>query len=203
MPSPEKINTREYWEKRYLEEDSPWEIGAPNVNLLESFIRLVKKTDRILIPGAGEGHEAAWLYERGYKNVFVSEWSDSAREKMLALYPDFPENQILTADYFSLSGPYDAILEQTFFCALTPDKRDAYLTHTRDLLTPDGLLYGVLFNRTFPEPGPPFGGSIDAYRNQFQQYFEIREISPWSGSIPPRKGTECIIEMKPRRNPNR
>jgi methyl halide transferase len=191
-----ETESNNYWDERYLEENIPWDIGYANSGIIKYVQRQFPLTTRILIPGAGVGHEAAKLYALGYENVFVNEWSQSAKERMLAVYPGFPAENILIGDFFALRGCYPLIIEQTFFCALPPARRMDYVKKVKELLAHDGVFAGVFFDRTFADEGPPFGGDAAEYRALFSREFKVSVTSPWKDSIAPRAGTECWLEAR-------
>lgn len=191
-----ETENNKYWDERYLEDNTPWDIGYANPGIVSYVQNNFPVTTRILIPGAGIGHEAAALHKLGFENVFVNEWSQSAKQRMLAVYPDFPEENILLGDFFALNTYYNLILEQTFFCALPPPRRLDYVKKVKGLLAHGGTLAGVFFDRAFKEEGPPFGGDAEEYRALFSNEFEVSVESPWKGSIQPRAGTECWLEAR-------
>ena len=59
-----------YWEARYQKGETGWDIGNISTPLMEYFNTLDNKNLRILIPGCGNAHEAAYLHSNGFKNVF-------------------------------------------------------------------------------------------------------------------------------------
>ena len=65
-----KLNTN-YWSKRYQNNETAWDIGAPSTPLKEYIDQLENKNIKILIPGCGNAYEAQYLFENGFKNVFV------------------------------------------------------------------------------------------------------------------------------------
>lgn len=182
-----------YWEERYIQHNTPWDIGYANPGLLRLVEQHFTKESKILIPGAGIGHEAGQLWKMGYHNVHVCDWSEAARDELIKHNPDFPEEQIIIGDFFEIYEAFDGIIEQTFFCALPPTMRASYVKKTFEILNDNGRLVGVLFNREFPFEGPPFGGSIMEYRGLFEHLFRVDQLEQWAESIPPRMGTECII----------
>ncbi len=103
--------------------------------------------------------------------------------------------RLVTGDFFQYEGPFDLILEQTFFCALSPALRKDYALKMHELLTPGGKLAGVLFDKDFGG-GPPFGGYAEEYRALFEPLFRIRTLAPCYNSIPPRAGTEVFILLE-------
>ena len=151
---------------------------------------------KILIPGAGSGYEAAYLWAQGFRNVFVCDWAKEAIERYKNNVPDFPESQIIIGDFFQLDGQFDLIIEQTFFCALDPLKRPEYAQKMANLLNTEGVLAGVFFSRTFPFQGPPFGGDRAEYVHYFEPYFDILTMENCYNSIQPRAQTELWVKLK-------
>lgn len=153
----------EYWENRYSQKETPWDIGYASPALCSYFQKLQHKDLKILIPGGGNSHEAEWLWNNGFKNVWVIDISRTAIENFLRRFPDFPKSQALIADFFQLEEKYDIIVEQTFFCALNPNLRPDYVMKMKSLLRSKGKIMGLLFDFPLSEQGPPYGGSYEEY----------------------------------------
>ncbi|MEQ8706126.1 MAG: methyltransferase domain-containing protein [Phaeodactylibacter sp.] len=187
-----------YWESRYHDHNTPWDIGYPSPPLVHYLEQHTTVEDRILIPGAGHAYEAVWLHQQGYQQVFVCDWAPSAFEILAEKAPDFPKSQQLVQNFFTLDLQVDLILEQTFFCAIDPGLRDDYARQAHQLLRPGGKLAGVLFTHPLQRGGPPFGGAPGDYRAVFEPYFEILKLAPAADSIKPRAGSEVFIELKKR-----
>ena len=102
--------------------------------------------------------------------------------------------QIIHADFFSVTGQYDLIIEQTFLSALDPSLRKKYALKIYELLKPSGKLVGVIFNKVF-EVSPPFGGTEEEYIELFSGDFDIETMEPCYNSIDRRKGTELFIKL--------
>ena len=185
-----------YWTNRYQQAETGWDIGAPSRPLKEFIDTLQDTTLNILIPGAGNAYEARYLFDKGFNNVVVLDISNIPLQHFSQRYPDFPSDQLIHQDFFEHQGKYDLILEQTFFCALTKDLRSKYALHMSELLNPGGRLCGVLFDAPMNEDQPPFGGSMDEYRNYFSQYFEIEKFESCTNSISPRAGKEMWMELR-------
>jgi SAM-dependent methyltransferase len=148
----------------------------------------------VLIPGCGNAYEAAYLLENGFANITLIDIAALPVQQLCErFHPESdPRIRILHEDFFTHEGQYDLILEQTFFCAIDPSQRDAYVRKMASLLKPGGILAGVLFNRDF-EGGPPFGGHIDEYRARFSPHFSVRILEPCYNSIGPRAGKEAFF----------
>ena len=193
-----KLN-KEFWEQKYEHGDMGWDIGYVSTPLKEYIDQLTDKNLKILIPGAGNAYELLYLVENGFSNVFVI---DIARQPLAYIkkrIPHFPEDQLLEGNFFDLAlNNFDLILEQTFFCALKPSLRTAYVIKMKQLLQPNGKLAGLLFNFPLTNSGPPFGGSLAKYKSLFQEHFKIKVLETAYNSIKPRADKELffIFESK-------
>jgi hypothetical protein len=52
-----------------------------------------------------------------------------------------------------------------------------------------------LFDRTFDNPFPPFGGCPCEYKPIFEPYFTIKAMDECYNSIPPRANSEVFINL--------
>ncbi len=186
----------EYWDKFFDNNHLGWDIGYVSTPLKEYFDQLEDKSIKILVPGSGCGWEVEYLYKSGFRNVFYHDFSSLAHEAFLKRLPDFPHNQMLREDFFSLHGSYDLIVEQTFFSALPRSRREEYARQMYGLLYPGGKLTGLLFTHEFSHDFPPFGGSLDEYKILFFKLFSVRAFDVAYNSIKPRKGREFFIILE-------
>ncbi|WP_338038973.1 methyltransferase domain-containing protein [Maribacter litopenaei] len=139
------MDDKTYWTQRYEAGSTGWNIGYPSTPIKEFADQLTDKNQRILIPGAGNAYEAEYLIENGFENIHVLDVSEIPLNELKNRNPRFPENQILHEDFFTHTGTYDLILEQTFFCSLVPtdENRSRYFEQMHRLLKPDGILAGL------------------------------------------------------------
>lgn len=187
-----------YWEDRWQNAETRWDLQQPSPPLTAyaDHIPTDRRNLAVLIPGCGNGYEALYLLEKGFSNLTLLDIAPTAvaalRTRLDAAWPAWPRQlQLVCGDFFEHGGPYDLILEQTFFCALPPDLRPAYVLHMQSLLRPGGTLAGLWFDRAF-EDGPPFGGSRAEYAALFAPCFRIKTLSPCYNSILPRAGSELF-----------
>ena len=184
-----------YWDNRFLNCDTPWDLGYCSPPLKKYFDNLTNKELEILVPGAGNAYEAEYLFNKGFKNVYVLDISTEAIKLFTERVRKFPKEQIICQDFFAHKKQYDLIVEQTFFCALNPVLRSAYAMQVRNLLKPNGKLIGLMFNNTFEKAGPPFGGSKNEYEATFLPHFKNIKMTPCLDSIKPRLGNEIFVEI--------
>lgn len=183
-----------FWDNKYTNEKLGWDIGYISTPLKSYIDQLADKNLKILIPGAGNGYEVEYLFNRGFTNIHVV---DIARQPLVNLknrIPLFPEDQLIHLNFFELrESNFDLILEQTFFCALDPGLREAYAIKMNDLLRENGKLSGLLFDFPLTGKGPPFGGNINEYKKLFIGHFKIKTLERAYNSIKPRNGNELFF----------
>ncbi len=184
-----------YWETRYQTHQTGWDLGAVSPPLRAYADQLTDKNLNILIPGAGNGYEAEYLVKTGFTNVTVVDLAPSALAALRERVGDTPALRLVAGDFFEQTGPYDRVLEQTFFCALDPSLRPAYARKMHDLIAPGGKLAGLLFDTHFENPGPPFGGSVAEYRALFAPLFRLDVLETAYNSVKPRAGREVFIKF--------
>ncbi len=184
-----------YWDQRYQQGDTPWNMGQVSPPIQHYVDQIPNKELLILIPGAGHAHEAIYLHQQGFSNVYVCDWADTAFDWLRHQAPNFPSQHMLVQNFFDLDTKVDLILEQTFFCAIAPSLRPQYVSKTASILNQNGKLAGLFWNHQFPS-GPPFGGDLEEYQQLFSPYFNLlqQEVSPYS--ITPRAGRELFLELQ-------
>ncbi len=190
--------TDKYWNHRYLTDDFAWDLGDVSAPLKAYIEQLDNKDLKILIPGAGNSYEAEFLFNKGFKNVFVLDFAEAPLQNIKNRIPDFPSNQLIQQDFFEHQGQYDLIIEQTFFCAINPTLRKKYVERMKALLKPQGKLVGLLFNDVLNTDKPPFGGNSAEYQTLFSPFFDIKLMQTAYNSIKPREGRELFVMMQPR-----
>lgn len=187
---------KEYWNKRYAQRKIGWDVGYVATPLKSYFDQLSNKNLKILIPGAGNAYEVAYLYENGFINTFLLDFADLAVKYFILNNPDFPKNQIITDNFFDHQDTYDLIVEHTFFSSINLSKRPIYVKKVFDLLKPAGKFVGLLFDRAFEGVYPPYGGNKKIYRELFDKFFEIDTMETAYNSIKPRRETELFFIMR-------
>lgn len=188
--------THEYWEKQHKENRTGWDIGRISSPLKEYFDQIKNKDKKILIPGMGNGWEAEYLFNNGYKNIYVLDISTYAIKKFKKRISGFPKNQIFNQDFFQHNGQYDLIIEQTFFSAIPINKRQLFVQKILNILKPGGKWVGLLFNHEFNDSEPPFGATFEDYKNLFFDKFIVKTFSTANNSIKPRKGREFFFILQ-------
>lgn len=184
-----------FWSSKYQEGQTGWDMGEVSPPIKAYIDQLTNKNLSILIPGAGNAYEAAYLFEQGFTDVTVLDLAKEPLDNFKKRVPDFPVSNLVQQDFFKHEGYYDLIIEQTFFCALDPSLRMNYIDKMKALLKTNGKLVGLLFDFRLSDEGPPFGGDADAYSLAFQKQFYLKTLTPCYNSIKPRDGKELFINF--------
>ncbi len=185
--------TPDYWEKRYQEGNTRWDLGqaAPPFRKILSQLALVP--GRAVVLGCGRGYDAVLFAQKGFMVTGV----DFAPSAVAAAQDLAQHHQVhaefILRDIFDLlpeyRGCFDYVIEHTCFCALDPELRERYVQLVQELLQPQGALIGLFFTHSRPG-GPPFGTTTEQIRKIFGAAFDLVHLEPVVGSIPERQGEE-------------
>ena len=184
-----------YWNQRYLEQKTGWDIGSASAPLAKYIEQIQDKNIEILIPGCGNAYEAIFLAEKGFQHITVLDIAPKLVKDLQEKCKDYPQIKVLHQDFFLHQASYDLILEQTFFCAIEPSLRAQYAQKMWALLKESGKLVGVLFNKDF-DTSPPFGGNQEEYKSYFEDYFTFKVFEDCYNSIAPRAGNELFMILQ-------
>src|SRR6187401_704304 len=88
-----KLNSN-YWENRYLNNETGWDVGKITTPIKEYIDQLEDKSIKILIPGAGNGYEFEYLIEKGFPNSYVVDFADSPLKNIKSRIPNAKEEQL-------------------------------------------------------------------------------------------------------------
>ncbi len=191
----EELSSAAYWEKLYKDGYTGWDIGHVSGPMRHIIDQLHDKALKILVPGAGNGYEVAYLHQKGFSDVYLLDWAITPLKAFAFKYPGFPKDHLLHGDFFLLEDQFDLVLEQTFFCALNPELRPDYVQKMSDILRDRGSLQGVFFKVPLYNDRPPFGGSIEEYHELFAGKFTIEYLAECFHSDPDRFGKEAEFRM--------
>lgn len=189
---PFKTRDPAFWNEYYEAGTPPWQIEEACPPALAFVDSHPVEPCRILIPGCGLGHEAVAFAERGFSVVAMD-----LSEKVVALAKERVDSQlpityrsgnICQAEPESL-GYFDAIFEQTCYCAIDPRDRPAYVKATHSLLRKGGILFGVFYQADHGSY-PPWPISKEEVRADFSPFFNIHTLERAQNSIESRAGKE-------------
>ncbi|HAR19131.1 MAG TPA: SAM-dependent methyltransferase [Cytophagales bacterium] len=184
-----------YWNERWQKNETGWDMGQASTAIVEYMAQFPNKNARILIPGCGNAYEAEFLVANGFTNITLIDIAPKAVEALQEKFAEIPQVTVLCEDFFNHKGCYELIIEQTFFCAIPPFRRKEYVEKTATLLNENGKIIGVLFDKQFNQPFPPFGGCPCEYKPIFEPHFTIKTMDECYNSIPSRANAEVFINL--------
>ena len=178
--------TREFWEKRFAEGNTPWDRGAVNPQLEVWLGAGALQPCRILVPGCGSGYEVAALAAAGFEVTALDYAPEAIGRTRKLLESSNLKADLVEADVLAWQPPrpFDAIYEQTCLCALYPDQWRAYADQLHRWLVPSGKLFALFVQFLRPSAaegkieGPPYHCDIHAMRALFPEPL-------WSWPKPP------------------
>lgn len=194
----------EEWESRYRSGVTGWDRGgsSPSLRLWLKSGGLRREADskplRVLIPGAGRGHEAVELAAAGYAVTAVDIAPSAIRHLRQSLAEAGAQAQVIQADllHWEPAQAFDAIYEQTSLCALSPEHWDDYARRLHRWLRPGGEMF-ALFMQTGRDGGPPYHCEIGRMHKLFPA--EAWEWQRELGRVPHPNGLDEIATVLRRR----
>jgi len=195
------------WGNCYRQGDTPWEKGEPHPELpflLGRFGGLFLKSNHLLVPGCGFGHDVGLISESAGGKI---EGLDIAREAVTEAKEKYPRENIAWScgDLFEWpegrEGAYDMIWEHTCFSAISPERRPDYAAAMSALIRSGGYLLGIFFpNPDHPlTEGPPFHVSVAELHQLFDDSFSLEWSAEPSITYESRDGEGRELSMLWRR----
>jgi SAM-dependent methyltransferase len=191
------VGAPNFWEQIYRQQQTGWDLGRPT----PVFRRLLDsgrfRPGRIIVPGAGSGHDAREFARRGF-DVTAVDFAAEAVGVLRAQAEPGAALDVIQADIFelphALDGIFDYVLEYMCFCAINPQRRPDYADLVMRLLKPGGQHIHLAFPLGKREGGPPFAVLADGVEFMFERRgFTLveREVPP--DSVPSRCGCEELL----------
>lgn len=182
----------EFWNERFRKDFTPWDKGDVPAALQE-FVAQSARPLSTLIPGCGNGYEAALLAQAGWPVVAI-DFSAAAVQSARAMIGTWGHH-VQEADFFTYQPqvPLELIYERAFFCALPPARRPDITRRWSALLPAGGLLAGFIYLDDAPEAsqkGPPFSVHPADWQALMAPYFELIAEAAVADSLPVFAGKE-------------
>ena len=190
-------NSPSFWDRLYLSSQSHWDLGGPT----PVFRRLAEggrlAAGRMLVLGAGYGHDARMFAGRGFQ-VTAVDFSTEATAAMNRLDDPGSPVEVIQADFFSpppaWSDHFDYLLDYTCFCAVLPERRPEYADMVKRLLKPGGRYIILAFPIGTRSGGPPFVVQPDDIIALYERRgFVLQYRKVPVDSVPSRKGYEELL----------
>jgi SAM-dependent methyltransferase len=192
------------WQRRYEQNDTPWDKGAAAPALV-GFLAENPVTGRVLVPGCGRGHEAralAWQPHTTVVGLDISAVAIAQARELAAQSGSGPGLSFVEGDFFhlpaNLRNSFDWLVEHTCFCAIEPAGRPDYVLAAAEALRAGGKIFGIFYLNPDTESGPPFAVSREEISELFDRDFIL--VDEWSPteSFPGRENREWVRIMRKR-----
>ncbi len=186
------VGDPEFWDARYAQGSTPWDLGRAPTVLRELIGRLDVEAAavprRVLCPGAGRGHDALAWASAGFETVAV-DMAPSAISAAAELAARGGVGvELLQADLFELSrthtDAFDVVWEQTCLCAIDPRRRVEYVDTMAAVLRPRGDFWALLWNHG-NDGGPPWDLEADDVRALLDSRFSVESATPVTSGTRP------------------
>lgn len=186
----------QFWDERFEKNFTPWDKGNVPAEL-QAFMHATSQAApqalNTLIPGCGNGYEAAFMAQAGWPVVAI-DFSPAAVRSAQAAIGEWGKH-VIEADFFAYTPeqPLDLIYERAFFCALPAAMRTDIVKRWAALLPAGALLAGYFFFDDAPDAslkGPPFAIHSAAFTELMLPYFALLEERAVSDSMPVFAGKE-------------
>jgi SAM-dependent methyltransferase len=198
MTANSDVNSPAFWEEIYQGGRVAWDLGGPTPVFRRLLDHGQLAPGRIIVLGAGRGHDAREFARRGFA-VSAVDFAAGAVEAMRRWGDDLlAPVEILRADFFdlprALDGTFDYVLEYVTFCAIHPSRRADYADVVARLLKPGGLYIDLAFPLDRRAGGPPFAVSVTEIERLFNRRgFTLRRRESPPDSVRPRRGAEELL----------
>ncbi len=198
------MTAEEHFKKRYESGDTPWDIGKPDFNLIQTVTAMAIEPCKALDIGCGTGDNSIWLSQKGFQVIGIDisevaiqkaiEKASKADVKCTFMVIDFLTNKIAR-------GPFGLAFDRGCFHSLNSvEERNSFAENVAAHLEKDGLWLSLVGNADEQRdgPGPPQRTARDIV-NAVEPNFEI--LSLVSGSFgsnrpnPPRAWV-CLMRKR-------
>jgi len=171
----------EGYKQRYNAGDTPWDIGKPDFNLIQTITAMDIKTCKALDIGCGTGNNSIWLSQNKF-DVIGIDTSEIAIQKAIeeAIKANIKCDFILI-DFLTdkIEGaPFEFVFDRGCFHSLNSDEeRERFAEKVSAHLEKDGLWLSIVGNADEQRvtPGPPQRCARDIV-NSVEPFFEILSL---------------------------
>ena len=193
------------YKKRYESGNTPWDLGQPDFNLIETVTNIPIPNCKALDIGCGTGDNSIWLAQQGFE-VTGTDVADLALDeaKKKASQADVT-CAFLLVDFLKAKiegGPFGFIFDRGCFHSFSSENdRSRFARNVAGHLKEAGLWLSIIGNADEDRqgPGPPQRTAADIVL-AVEPYFEILslESSRFGSNRPnPPRAWRCLMKKRP------
>ncbi|AQS58837.1 class I SAM-dependent methyltransferase [Desulforamulus ferrireducens] len=171
----------EGYKQRYKAGNTPWDIGRPESNLIQTVTAMDIKPCKALEIGCGTGTNSLWLAQQNFDVVGIDTSEMAIQQAMEKAAQDNIKCTFVVSDIFTnkiAGAPFGFAFDRGCFHSFnTDEERMNFAEKVASLLEKDGLWLSLLGNadEKRPFPGPPQRTARDIV-NSVEPYFEILSL---------------------------
>ena len=189
-------NLPQYWNERYLTDQTGWDMGTPTPAFVELLESKQYEPGKTLVLGCGKGHDAVLFAQHGFQVTAIDFSAEAIKHTMQRAQEKGVKIEFVHEDVFDyslgISEEFDYVVEYVTYCAIHPAQRAEFAAMIPSLMRPSGRFIALFFPLDERAGGPPFAISMDEVNRLFGKKLELVSIEPPSRSISPRKGKELM-----------
>lgn len=133
----------DFWQRRFDSANTPWDRGAPGPHL-KTWLEggMLPAGSRVAVPGCGSGHDVLALADAGLIVTGIDYAPGAIALSQQRLDAAGARATLVQADVLAWQPetPFDAVYEQTCWCALHPDHWVSYAHRLHQWVSPGGRL---------------------------------------------------------------
>jgi SAM-dependent methyltransferase len=196
--------SEEHFKKRYESGNTPWDIGKPDFNLIETVTKMAIEPCKALDIGCGTGDNSIWLAQKNFQvtgidisKIAIEKATEKASKtdvKCTFTVVDFLTDKIEGA-------PFGFVFDRGCLHSLNSDaERESFSKNVADHLENNGLWLSLIGNADEhrQSPGPPQRTARDIV-NAVEPYFEILSLvsNHFGSTLPnPPRCWVCLMRKK-------
>lgn len=180
----EKIK-QEQFEEHYRAKTTPWDVGRPDFNLIDTVTKKPIESCKALDIGCGSGHNSIWLAQRGFlvTGIDVSETAlQKAKENASKSNVECTFLLVAFLEHEVPGAPFGFIFDRGCWHLLDSEEREQFAERTAYYLEEGGLWLSIIGSADEPPrgPGPLAGPPRHSARDiavAVEPYFEILSLN--------------------------
>lgn len=189
------VDAPKFWSDMYSAKETPWDLDQPTPLLKQALLQLKLPRQRVLVLGAGRGHDAVELARAGHV-VTAVDFSETAHKEFQEKYSTVKDLTYLVQDAFKLPASFnqqfDLVFDHTFFVAIDPARRKEVVQLWKRMIAPRGHILGIFFVMD-KVLGPAFGSTEWEILEYFKKDFDLIYWTRSKISVEKRKNCELLV----------
>jgi methyl halide transferase len=199
------MTAEEHFQKRYESGDTPWDIGKPDFNLIQTVSAMALEPCKALDIGCGTGDNSIWLSQKDFYVIGVDTSEIAIRKAREKASKDRVQCTFMVTDFLTgkiAGAPFGFAFDRGCFHTLNLDaERQRFAENVAAHLTDNGLWLSLIGSADEQRqgPGPPRRTARDIV-NSVESCFEILSLvsSFFESNRPnPPKAWVCLMRKRP------